>query len=138
MRRSLRSSMRAPTLDAPQEPSATARAAAMAATAPSAEASLHALGWIYMAASTFALAVNLLPHTQHIHGWSRWTLIGCAFAFGGTLWLGHQRLPGVAIDLALAGGVGLCTAGLALRGHQTDQPVPIWYIWAALSAAFLL
>jgi diguanylate cyclase (GGDEF)-like protein/putative nucleotidyltransferase with HDIG domain len=110
----------------------------MAATAPSADASLYALAWIYIAAATFALAVSLLSHTQPVHGWARWMLIGSAFAIGVTLWVGHKRLPAVAIDVALAGGVALVTAGLALRGHQTDQALPIWYVWAALSSAFLL
>ena len=134
MRRPSRSSSPAARLDVDDGPPSTGGWS----PAPAASSSLRGLGWIYLAAATFGLAVSFLPYSQPVQGWERWVLNGTAFALGATLWVGRWRLPAVAVDLALAAGVALVTVGLALGGHPTDEPLPVWYVWAALSAAFLL
>ena len=107
-------------------------------TAPSSEASLTALGWIYLGAATFALAVSLVSY-QYVSPAIRWGTLGTSFVLGATLLLGRRRLPDVAVDVALAIGVVLVTIGLMARGHDDAlRGFPVFYIWAALTAAFLL
>jgi diguanylate cyclase (GGDEF)-like protein len=106
-------------------------------TAASSESSLTALGWIYLGAATFALCVSLVSY-HYVSPAVRWSTLGTAFALGATLRLGRRRLPDVAVDIALAIGVGLVTIGLVARGDDTPQSFPVFYIWAALAAAFLL
>jgi diguanylate cyclase (GGDEF)-like protein/putative nucleotidyltransferase with HDIG domain len=106
--------------------------------APPASSSLRGLALIYLGAATLGLAGSLLPHAHSVHGPMRWAMIGAAYALGTVLWIGRSRLPGVAVDAALAAGVGLVTLGLALNGPKSPQYSQIWYVWSALSAAYLL
>ena len=107
-------------------------------TAPSRQSTFLALGWIYLAAATFALAVSLVPGAQSLAVLPRACMLGIAYVLGLTMLFGRRRLPSTAIDVVLAAGVGLVTAGLVLHGAERAQDFPVFYIWAALSAAFLL
>src|SRR5689334_2419782 len=107
-------------------------------TAPSAQASLTALGWIYLGAATFALSVSLVSY-QYVSPAVRWGNLSTAFALGAILLLGRKRLPDTAVDVALAIGILLVTIGLIARGSDDAlRSFPVFYIWAALTGAFLL
>jgi diguanylate cyclase (GGDEF)-like protein len=108
-----------------------------AITTPSAESSLRALGWIFLGSASFALVVSLVSY-QGLNPVTRWTSLGISFALGAVLLLGRRRLPDISIDFALAVGVSLVTVGLIARGDEGAKSFPVFYIWAALSAAFLL
>src|SRR6185312_9604313 len=83
--------------------------------APSSEASLAALGWIYLGAASFALVVSLVSY-QYVSPAVRWSTLGTAFALGAIL----------------------VTIGLIARRDSALQSFPVFYIWAALAGAFLL
>jgi diguanylate cyclase (GGDEF)-like protein len=106
-------------------------------TAPSSEASLTALGWIYLGAAAFALVVSLVSY-QYVSPAVRWSTLGTAFSLGAILLLGRRRLPDTAVDVALGIGSVLVTIGLVARKDSALQSFPVFYIWAALAAAFLL
>src|SRR2546430_10263229 len=138
MKRPLRSSARAPTVDASQDAHEADAPSRVWAMAPPASSSLRGLALIYRGAATLGVAGSLLPHAHSAHGPMRWAMIGAVYVLGTVLWMGRSRLPGVAVDAALAVGVGIVTLALALNGPQSPQYSQIWYVWAALSAAFLL
>ncbi|HXD57781.1 MAG TPA: diguanylate cyclase [Thermoleophilaceae bacterium] len=106
-------------------------------TAPSSEASLAALGWIYLGAAGFALVVSLVSY-QYVSPAVRWSTLGTAFSLGAILLLGRRRLPDTALDVALGIGAILVTIGLIARRDSALQSFPVFYIWAALAGAFLL
>ncbi|MGZ4203100.1 MAG: bifunctional diguanylate cyclase/phosphohydrolase [Thermoleophilaceae bacterium] len=96
------------------------------------------MAWLYLGTATFSLIVNLVPHTPHVHGWPRWLMLGGSYALGLGLLAGRRTLPDDAVDFALAAGVGLVTLSLALKGNGSAESFPVFYLWAALAAAFLL
>ena len=107
-------------------------------TAPRADSTLRVMGWLYIGTATFSLAVNLVPHSQHVQGPLRWVMLGTSYALGAGLLAGRGRLPEDAVDFALAAGVGLITLSLALKGSGSAESFPVFYVWAALASAFLL
>src|SRR5919204_2851875 len=108
-----------------------------AITAPQSESTLHALGWLYLGSATFGVTLNLVAHSTLAAG-IRWTLLGVAYALGALLLTGRRRLPEEAVDIALTIGATLVTVSLILKGADGTRSFPVFYIWAALAAAFLL
>src|SRR5919198_1077338 len=105
--------------------------------APSSESTLQFMGWLYLGAASFALSVSLVSHPP-VSAAFRFTMLGIAFTLGAVLLLGRRRLPEIMVDVSLAIGVTLVTVGLMVRGADAVRTFPVFYIWAALSAAFLL
>ena len=94
MRRPLRSSARARTLDASPDAHEADAPSHVWTMAPPASSSLRGLALIYLGAATLGLAGSLLPHAHAVHGPMRWAMIGAAYVLGTVLWLGRSRLPG--------------------------------------------
>jgi diguanylate cyclase (GGDEF)-like protein/putative nucleotidyltransferase with HDIG domain len=138
MRRPLRSSMRARTLDAPQDTAESMRSSAIAATAPSAGASIHALAWMYLGGATFAVGVIALAQSSHLKDGLMIVLVLVAYTAGLGLLLGRRRLPAVAVDAAFALGIVLTTVTIAHLGEATEEYLSFLYVWSGLNSAFLL
>jgi diguanylate cyclase (GGDEF)-like protein len=106
-------------------------------TTPSSESSLRALGLIYLGAASFALVVSLVSY-HYVSPAVRWSTLGISFGLGAICFLGRRKLPETAVDVALGIGAVLVTIGLVARHDDALRSFPVFYIWAALSAAFLL
>src|SRR5207248_5985460 len=113
-----RSSRPSPRPDASPEAQGPAAPSRVWTMAPPPSSSLRGLALIYLGAATLGLAGSLLPHAHSVHGPMRWAMIGAAYVLGTVLGLGRSRLPGVAVDAALAAGVVLVTLALALNASQ--------------------
>ncbi len=107
-------------------------------TVPDRESTLRALGCLYLGSATFGFLVSLVSHPHGIDPAARWSLLGTAYTLGLILVLGRRRLPYGAVDVSLAIGLGLVTLGLVIRGAAAANTFPVFYVWGALSAAFLL
>jgi diguanylate cyclase (GGDEF)-like protein/putative nucleotidyltransferase with HDIG domain len=138
MRRSLRSSADDLTPVAANEADELTRSRLRLSTAPTARASLHALAWMFLGGTTFAIGVIALAQSSHLTDGVMLPLICVAYAFGFTLLLGRRRLPAVTTDVALASGIVIVTIAISHLGNTTEQYLSILYVWSALNSAFLL
>src|SRR5690242_4292488 len=138
MRRSLRSSAGVGMLDAPEPVHAGAARRALAATAPSASASIAGMAWMYLGGATFAIGVIALTQSDKLGDALMVALIALAYAVGLGLLLGRRRLPVFTIDLALGFGVLVTTLAINHLGDVAEQYLSMLYVWSALNAAFLL
>ena len=125
-------------LDAPQQTAESMRASPVGATAPSPQASIHALAWMYLGGASFAIGAIALVQATHLTDPPMIVLILVAYAAGLGLLLGRRRLPEVAVDAALALGTLLTTATIAHLGEATEQYLSFLYVWSGLNSAFLL
>jgi diguanylate cyclase (GGDEF)-like protein/putative nucleotidyltransferase with HDIG domain len=138
MRRPLRSSARDLTPVAPHEADELTSSRLISVTAPSAQASMRVLAWMFLGGTTFAIGVIALTQSDHLTDGVMLPLICLAYAFGCGLLLGWDRLPPVTIDAALASGIVIVTIAISHLGHTSEQYLSILYVWSALNAAFLL
>src|SRR3954454_17702343 len=138
MRRPLRSSARGLPPAAPHDADELARARLIGATAPSAQASMRVLAWMFLGGATFAIGVIALTQSNHLTDSVMLPLICAAYVVGCGLLLGSRRLPPATIDASLAVGIVMVTVAISHLGHTSEQYLSILYVWSALNAAFLL
>src|SRR4051812_44392963 len=137
MRRPFRSSAGDLTPVAPHEVDELTRSRLMSATAPSAQASMRVLAWMFLGGATFAIGVIALTQSNNLTDSVMLPLICAAYVVGCGLLLGSRRLPRVTIDAALAVGIVMVTVAISHLGHTSEQSLSFLYVWPPPTPPFL-
>src|SRR4051794_22789196 len=95
------------------------------------------LAWFYVAGATLGGLSLLVPHSSTADIVGMGATIGVAYAGGGLLLAGADRLPEVAIPAFLTLGSLLISAGVYFDGH-TSSVYSFYYVWVGVEAFYFL
>jgi diguanylate cyclase (GGDEF)-like protein len=95
------------------------------------------LGYFFIGGATLSLAALFMPGSPTADTTGLAAMVAVAFATGAVLFFGAERLPAIAVPIALVGGTFVITAGIYFDGHG-PSPAGIYYVWLGVLAFYFL